>query len=180
MLLWIRKPEASSMTAYLPCSLLVYVGRTSCLEWISLIQKKIAPQYVLFFFPCWLFFHAFSHRGIGKQCNGSTYPVGAWPSYGFRCPHHYPDPSASAACSMCQVIQHSIAFHSSFTTCWFKIVNSNDGLSRHSAKKGHLYIILAYRLSVFPGCAAMERLFIFTTQQTTPEFTTKRSSRVLK
>lgn len=175
MLPWIRKPETSSMTAYLPCSLLVYDGCTSCLKWISLIQKKIAPHYVFFFV-----FHAFSHRGIGKQCDGSTYPVGAWPSYGFRCPHHYPDPSASAACSMCQVIQHSIAFHGSFTTCRFKIVNSNDGLSWHSAKKVHSYVILAYRLSVFPGCAAMERLFIFTTQQTTPEFTTKRSSRVLK
>lgn len=134
----------------------------------------------MFFFFLLIFFMPFSHRGIGKQCDGSTYPVGAWPSYRFRCPHHYPDSSASAACSVCQVIQHSIAFHGSFTTCRFKIVNSNDDLSRHSTKKVHLYIILAYRHSVFPGCAATERLFIFTTQQTTPEFTTKRSSRVLK
>lgn len=32
----------------------------------------------------------------------------------------------------------------------------------------------------FPGCAATEKRYTFITRQTTPEFTTKRSSRVLK
>lgn len=109
MLPWIKKPETSSTTAFLPCSPRVCDGYTNTWE-----KKWHRPENFLLFWPLFL-------RGIGKQCEGCVEAMGAWPSDGRWCTHQYQDPGQGFACRLCQVIWLFISFHSLFTPCRFEM-----------------------------------------------------------
>lgn len=111
-----RGPEIQRLSPWLPSSsaLSRYVMDAAVLGGINslLMQKEDNDSELL---------HVISRRGIVQQCERSTYAMGARASYGCRRTHHYPDPSQSSACWMCQVIQLCIAFHSVFT--WGRFQN---------------------------------------------------------
>lgn len=102
------------------------------------------------------------HRGRGQQRQRSACSLGEWQSSGSWCTHHDWEQNQTPACWMCQVSQ--LCLMSSAILTQIFLGDADEAL-------GHF---------VFPGYAATEKTFTFITRQTTPEFTTKRSSRVLK
>lgn len=157
MLLLIRRLKISFMTAFLPLSLQVCDGEScNCCNSFFFFNEMHVTILLL------ILIHIITHRWTGHQCERSTYKVGRWTSKGCGCTHHYPDSNQNSTCSVCPVTQ--IFF---------------DYMLRLPIKAEKCHCHLSCK-SLSPGYAMTEMRFIFTTPLTTPEFTTKSSSRVLK